>query len=265
MKKNIVRMSSDQKSLFLKAHNAIINKTAIINIEKSPLTNLVIEKEDSKSLLFLQTDSSLIELMQFNTIEEAVDFKKYVESKIYKKSILKIAYSIIKKTTVVVICLSILISVPAYTYFKINQISEFNKLIALQKSKIDPKESQFNDMQNKVKELTNKPSLTPSEDKELNDIQKKLEQVNNNNNIKDTDDEKDELSKIQNRLIEFSKKPRESLTEEDKKEIIDMQHKLVAMDKNKTSASNQEVDNVAGNQQKHLDNMLNEIKEKSFK
>lgn len=264
MKKNIVRMSSDQKSLFLQAHNAIINKTAIINLEKSPLMNFTIEKEDSKSLLFLQTDSSLIELMQFNTVEEAVDFKKYIESKIYEKSILKMAYSIIKKTTIAVVCLSVLISVPAYTYFKINQISEFNKLMVSQKSKIEPKESQFNDMQNKLKELTNKPSLTPSEDKELNDIQRKLEQVNNNN-VKDTDSEKDELSKIQNRLIEFSKKPRESLTDEDKKEIIDMQHKLVEMDKNNMQASNQEVDNLADNQQKHLDNMLNEIKQKSFK
>lgn len=264
MKRNIVRMSSDQKSLFLQAHNAIVNKTAIINLEKSPLINFVVEKENGITQLFLQTDSSLIELMQFNTVEEAVDFKKYIESKIYEKSILKTAYYIIKKTTIAVVCLSVLITVPAYTYFKINQISEFNKLMELQKSKLTLKDSQLNDMQNKVKELTSKPSLTPSEDKELNDIQKKLEKVNSNN-IQETDDGEDKLAEIQNRLIEFSKKPRESLTDEDKKEIIDMQHTLVAMDKKKVSSNEREVDDVAVNQQKHLDDMLNEIKEKSFK
>lgn len=268
MKKIKIKLSSDKQSLFIKSSNAILNKTAIINLNSSPLINFVVEKENNKNVLSLQTDSSLIELMEFNTIEEAVEAKQYIEKKIYCKNYFNSIYNVIKKITILLISISIILGVPTYTYFKIQQISKMNAMISNQMYD-SGKPNNINGLQNRLNELTNKPNLTPEENKELDTIQNKLESINTGVQVSP----QDEFSKIQNRLIELSKKPKDSLTEDEKKEILDMRTKLISLDKNNAIKNNSEtpVNNKDKNpnentetQQNHLNNMLEEIKEKSF-
>lgn len=284
--KNIkIKMSKDQKSIFVRANNAVVNKTAIININKNSFINLVIEKDNDKNILVLQTDSVLLELMYFHNIEDALKVKLEIEKKLFKENWLNLLSNNLRKTMVGILSLSLIVFVPTYAYYKIEQISMFNKMVMLEKDNqniddISQNKLSSQDEEKTLEDLTKKKNLTIKDQEKLNNIESRSiadEQGDTQKVSPSSDtDVNDNIIELQNKLIQLSKIG--NLTQKDKDEISNIKSILLADQQNKKMLNEQpvnstdshsddnkeELNQLVKDRQAHMNDMLEEIKEKSF-